>query len=123
VTGVTSSGEKYDIVFDTVGATGFSACRPALNSEGHLLLAAAGLPQILGGVWGSMTSKQRVMAGAARERVEDLRYLEEVVEAGHFKPLIDRSYPLEQIADAHAHVDSGRKRGSVVITMGPASSG
>ncbi|MNY58957.1 hypothetical protein D3C86_1953550 [compost metagenome] len=51
------------------------------------------------------------------ERVENLRYLKDLVESGQYRPLIDRSYPLEQIVDAHAYVETGRKRGSVVIAM------
>jgi NADPH:quinone reductase-like Zn-dependent oxidoreductase len=111
------SGEKYDVIFDTVGSTGYSDCKPALKSDGRLLLCAASLPQILGAGWVSLTSEHRVIAGNTQERVEDLRYLKELVEAGHYRPLIDRRYPLEQIVDAHAHVDTGRKRGSVIIVM------
>ena len=109
--------EKYDIVFDTVGSTSFPACEAALKEDGRLLLCAASLPQILESGWASRGSKKRVVVGNAPERVEDLHYLKELVQKGQFRPLIDRSYPLEQIADAHAYVDAGRKRGSVVITM------
>lgn len=116
------SGERYDVILDTVGSTGYSDCQPALKSEGRLLLVAASLPQILGAGWVSLTSRHRVIAGNARESVEDLRYLKELAEAGHYRPLIDRRYPLEQIVDAHAHVDTGRKRGSVVIIMDPPGS-
>ncbi|MBZ4418127.1 NAD(P)-dependent alcohol dehydrogenase [Myxococcus sp. RHSTA-1-4] len=110
-------GEKYDIIFDTVGSTSFSACESALKEDGRLLLSAAGLPQILASSWASRRGKKGVVSGNATESVEHLRYLKELVEAGQYRPLIDRTYPLERIVDAHAYVDAGRKRGSVVITM------
>jgi NADPH:quinone reductase-like Zn-dependent oxidoreductase len=111
-------GDKYDVIYDTVGATDFAACKPALHDEGRLVLAAGTLPQALGGAWVSMTTRNKVVAGAARVRVEDIRLLKELAEAGQYKPLIDRAFPLEQIVEAHTYVDTGRKRGSVVVTMG-----
>lgn len=110
-------GKQYDLIFDTVGSTAYASCRAALKEEGRLLLCGASLPQMLGSKWDARSSKQKVFAGTASERVENLRYLKDLVEAGRYRPLIDRSYPLEQIAAAHAHVDTGRKRGSVVITL------
>ncbi|MBO9540552.1 NAD(P)-dependent alcohol dehydrogenase [bacterium] len=110
-------GKQYDLIFDTVGSTEYSACHVALKEEGRLLLCGASLPQMLKSNWDAKSSKQKVFAGAASERVENLRYLKELVESGQYRPLIDRSYPLDQIVDAHAYAETGRKRGSVVITM------
>jgi NADPH:quinone reductase-like Zn-dependent oxidoreductase len=59
-----------------------------------------------------------MFAGPAASRAEDLRTLAELAQAGTFKPVIDRSYPFEQLAEAHRYVDRGRKKGNVVITMG-----
>ena len=67
--------------------------------------------------WVSMTSSKKVIAGPAAERVEDLRFPAKLAEAGEFKPVIDRRYPFEQIAEAHSYVDTGRKKGNVVITL------
>ncbi len=117
----TQNGETYDIIVDTVGTAPFSRSHASLNARGRLLLVLAGLPDMLQALWVSMTSRQTVIAGPAAVRVEDLRFLAELAEAGQFKPVIDRCYPFEQIAEAHRHVDTGRKKGNVVITLKPDS--
>jgi NADPH:quinone reductase-like Zn-dependent oxidoreductase len=67
--------------------------------------------------WVAMTSSKKVIAGPATARGEDLRFLARLAEAGEFKPVIDRCYPFEQIAEAHSYVDTGRKKGNVIITL------
>lgn len=61
---------------------------------------------------------KRQIASVAAERVEDLRFLAALAEAGHFTPFVDREYDLADAAQAHAYVATGRKRGNVVLTMG-----
>lgn len=107
----------WDIIVDTVGAADFASCAPVLKEGGRLALVVATLPQLLGALRSRRAGGRRVLAGSANERVEDLLTLRALAEEGHFKPLIDRCYPLDQIAAAHAHVDTHRKRGSVVVTM------
>lgn len=111
------SDTKYDVILDTVGTASFSTCKRILKAKGRLLLIVASLPQMLSIPWVNLTNPQRVMAGPAAERAEDLRFLAELVRTGAFKPVIDRTLPLERIQEAHALVDSGRKRGNVVVTL------
>jgi NADPH:quinone reductase-like Zn-dependent oxidoreductase len=110
-------GERYDLIMDTVGTAPFSRSRGSLNPGGRLLLVLAGLPDALGGLLSSLPTDKKVVAGPAGERVEDLRALADLAEQGKYRPVIDRTYPLERMAEAHVLVDSGRKRGSVVVTV------
>ena len=67
--------------------------------------------------WVSITSRKKIIAGPAAERTEDLRFLAGLAETGAFKPVIDRRYTFEQMAEAHRYVETGRKRGNVVVTL------
>ena len=113
----TENGETYDIIVDTVGTAPFSRSKSSLKERGRLLLVLGGLPDLLLIPWVSMTSSNKVIAGPAAESAEDLRFLAKLAETGEFKPVIDRRYPFEQIAEAHSYVDTGRKKGNVVITL------
>ena len=113
----TTRGETYDIVVDTVGGTSFARCRPVLRDKGRLLAVAAGMPEMLAALWSPLTGSRRVIAGPAAERVEDLPEMAALAETGALKPVIDRRYEFEQMAEAHAYVETGRKRGSVVVSV------
>ena len=114
----TENGVTYDIIVDTAGTAPFSRSKDSLKEGGRLLLVLSRLPDILQMPWVSMTSSKKVIAGPAAWRAEDLRFLAELAQAGAFRPVIDRRYPFEQIAEAHRYVDSGRKKGNVIITLG-----
>jgi NADPH:quinone reductase-like Zn-dependent oxidoreductase len=113
----TENGETYDVIVDTAGTAPFSRSKASLKERGRLLLVLSGLPDMLQIPWVSMTSSKKVIAGPAAWRAEDLRFLAKLAEAGEFRPVIDRRYPFEQIAEAHRYVDTGRKKGNVIITL------
>lgn len=114
----TKNGETYDIIFVAADAMPFSRFKDSLKESGRLLLIVAGLPEILQIPWAALTSHKKVFAGPAPESVQDFLFIKALAEAGAFKPVIDRRYPLERIVEAHAYVDTGHKKGSVVVTVG-----
>jgi NADPH:quinone reductase-like Zn-dependent oxidoreductase len=91
----TQTGETYDVVFESVVKVSDKICKSILKPNGTFLTIK------------SMTS----------EKTEHLNYLKNLIEKDKIKPYIDRSYPLEQIVEAHRYVDTGRKKGNVVITI------
>lgn len=114
----TRSGEKYDIIFDTVGESPFSGSVNSLKEDGiylrsvHLTLSA-----IMGGIWTGLTTGKKVIGGVAQENTEVISFLGKLAESGELKPVIDRRFPLEEIVEAHRYVQTGHKRGSVVISI------
>ncbi len=117
ITDFTKNGENYDVIFDTVGKSSFSGCIRSLKQKGFLILASAGLSQMFQGFWTTMTSSKKVISGVVSEKAEDILFLKGLIEEKRLKPVIDRTYPLEQIADAHRYVEMGHKKGNVVITL------
>jgi len=113
----TRSGETYDLIFDVVGKSSFSGSIRSLKQNGRYLIANPGLSQMVRGRWTSMTSSKKAISGAASGTTEDLIFLKELIEEGKIRSVIDRRYPLEQTAEAHRYVETGHKKGNVVITV------
>jgi len=112
------SGELYDIIFDTVGKSPFSGSIKSLKKNGYYLRIVHMSPgPILRGLWISMTSNKKVIGGVAAGKAEDLIFLNKLIESGQLKPVIDKTYALEQIVEAHRYVEKGHKKGSVIITV------
>lgn len=113
-----ASAGAYDIIVDTVGNAPYRRVQGALAPGGRLLVVLGGLVEMLLDPVRARRHGHRVVAGPAQARVEDLRALAALAESGAYTPLIDAVYPLERIVDAHRRVETGRKRGSVIVTMG-----
>ena len=113
----TKTGQTYDIIFDTVGKTSLSRCRSSLKPKGVYLLTVFDIPQLVQMLWTSMTGSRKVICAIATEKAEDLIFLKELVEAGKITVVIDRRYPFEQTAEAHAYAEKGHKKGNVVISF------
>jgi NADPH:quinone reductase-like Zn-dependent oxidoreductase len=118
----TENGKTYDIIFDTVGKRSFSECKGSLTDKG-IYLATVPTPVImLQALWTAKNGRKKVKFAAAglrpaSEKIKDLVFLTELIEAGKIKPVIDRCYPLEQMGEAHRYVEKGHKKGNVVITV------
>ena len=118
----TQSGRSYDIIFDAVGKSSFSRCKGSLKDGGIYLTTFPSVTGLLHRFWPMMAGKKRASFAAtglrpAKDKVKDLAFIKELVEAGKIKAVIDRTYPLEQIADAHRYVETGHKKGDVVIIV------
>lgn len=116
-TDCTKTGEHYDMIMDTIGALPLSRCGAALRRGGRLLAIRASLLELVTAPFASLFSGKRVIAGPAIARAEDVRLLATLAQRGAYRPFIDRTYPFERAAEAHAYVDSKRKRGNVVLTV------
>ena len=112
----TKNGRSYDIIFDTVGKTTFAQCKNALKNNGYYLSTGLMLAEIKR-PWYAKTTGKNIVGGTAYPDTEGLNFLIELVETGKLKPVIDRCYPLEQMVEAHRYVETGRKRGNVVIMV------
>jgi NADPH:quinone reductase-like Zn-dependent oxidoreductase len=113
----TKSGETWDIIVDTTGTAPFSRSEGSLKEGGRLVLVLGGIGDLLGAPFVAMRGSKRVIAGPVSEPPENLPILADLAAAGEFRPVIDRSFPFAEIVEAHRHVDSGRKRGNVVVVM------
>ena len=113
----TRNGKTYDLIFDIVGATTFDRCLGSLEPKGIFLQNIMGLTDMVRVLWTSIGRGKKVKGGVAMEDPARMRFIAELVTAGTLKPVIDRSYPLERIADAFRYVEQGHKKGNVVVTV------
>ncbi len=111
----TTTGDKWDIILDTVGISSFDRARGALSPKGRFLIVAGDLPALLGTAF----SGGRARGGTAPEKLADMESLVELLTRGHYRPVIDSCFAFEDIAAAHARVETGHKRGNVVVQMKP----
>lgn len=113
---IASRSERYDVIMDNVGNAPWSRVRKVLSPGGRLLCVVATLPQMIAALV-PKTQGKKVICGMVTADAAMLDTLSDLVDAGGYKPVIDRSFPLEDIAKAHAYCDTGRKKGSVVIEV------
>jgi len=111
------SGQVYDLIFDTIGKTSFSRCKKALLENGIYVTTAVNLSLFFQSLLAALVSRRKLIIGIAGQSTEVLEFLKSLVEKGKITPVIDRIYPLEQIVEAHSYVESGHKKGNVVISL------
>lgn len=114
----TQNGQTYDVIFDTAVVTSFAKCRESMAENGRYLLAVFGMRELVQMLWTGVAGGKKVICDLATINKERLNDVKELIEAGEVRAVIDRSFPLEQIAEAHRYVESGQKKGYVVITVG-----
>lgn len=118
----TKTGQTYDIIFDTVAKSSFARCKSALSPNGIYLTTFPAMSVMLRMfITGGLGGKKAVfLASGLRkpsEKKKDLDFLRELIEKGIIKSVIDREYSMEQVTEAHRYVETGHKKGSVIITI------
>jgi NADPH:quinone reductase-like Zn-dependent oxidoreductase len=121
----TRSGQRYDLILQLAGTASPSACRRALTARGRLVLSSGDSPgrvigpigRIIKAVLLSPFVGQTLRPLVAKPSSDDLQFLRELIEAGRVTPVIDRTYPLSESADAIRYLETGRARGKVVISV------
>jgi len=122
-TGYTKSGETYDVIFDTVGKSSFGKSRGSLTKSGIFITTVPDPATLFSPLFRVFTGGKRAKMSATglrkdADKIKDMDILKAMIAEGKLTPVIDRSYPLEQIAMAHEYVEKGHKRGNLVIMVG-----
>lgn len=113
----TRNGRVYDVIMDTAGTAPFARSSASLRDGGRLLLVLGGMRDLLSIPWIALTNSRKVIGGTSKGTQSDLRLLAGLAERGEFTPVIDRRYRFDEIVEAHRYVDTGRKKGNVVVTL------
>jgi NADPH:quinone reductase-like Zn-dependent oxidoreductase len=118
----TQNGHTYDVVFDAVGKSSYSRSRKLLKPGGIYLTTVPSLPILVQMLWTSKSGKTRAAIAftglrKAPAMAKDVAFMGDLTTAGKYIPVIDKQYTLDQASAAHAHVETGRKKGSVVISL------
>jgi NADPH:quinone reductase-like Zn-dependent oxidoreductase len=121
----TKNGETYDVIFDAVGKLSFRRCRHSLNRGGVYVTADLGFMYHvpLAALVTRLVGSRRAKLGFGRYRKEDLGLVKELVDAGKYRPVIDRRYGLDEIVEAVRYVESGQKTGNVVLHVSATAPG
>jgi NADPH:quinone reductase-like Zn-dependent oxidoreductase len=112
----TRTGQTWDLIVDNAGTAPWSRSRGVLADGGRLLLVLGSVPDMLRTPWVAMTSRKRIVPSGPWN-VDDMKLLASLAASGSYRPVIDRTYPLDRIVEAHRYVDAGHKKGNVVIVV------
>jgi NADPH:quinone reductase-like Zn-dependent oxidoreductase len=111
------NGLKYDVIFDIIYKSSFSACIDSLTEKGYYLMANTGPARMLKAFWIEWTTKKKVKFALAAETEPDLSHLASLIAEKKIKPVMDRTYPLEETREAHRYVEQSLKKGNVIISV------
>jgi NADPH:quinone reductase-like Zn-dependent oxidoreductase len=113
----TQNGETYDLILDVLGKSSFSRSKGSLKQKGVYVLTSFKMRDLLDMLRTSVAGSKKVKCVILVAKPEDLVFTKELVETGKLKAVVDKSFALEQTAEAHRYVESGQKKGNVVITV------
>lgn len=109
--------ETYDIIFDTISKSSFAHCKKVLKSNGKYVVTVMTLKNVLLSFITKFWNKKKVIFAMSLNKTEELNFIRTIIEEGKLKTIIDKQFPLEKIQEAHAYVNTGHKKGNVVITV------
>jgi NADPH:quinone reductase-like Zn-dependent oxidoreductase len=112
-----ASPDRYDFIVDILGLSSTAKCKRVLEPKGRLLFVSFKMKQVFQMLVTSMFGGKKVICALFSEKAEDLERVKELIEEGKLKSIVDKTFPLEQAAEAHRYVDGGQKKGAVVITV------
>jgi NADPH:quinone reductase-like Zn-dependent oxidoreductase len=112
-----ANGVRYDVILDAAGTAPFSRIKSSLTKRGRFIPVLGSLSDLVQAPWINATGQQRIISGVIRSQATDLEFLRDLAARGAYRPVIDHRYEFDQIVQAHRHVDTGRKKGSVVVTL------
>jgi NADPH:quinone reductase-like Zn-dependent oxidoreductase len=114
----TTSGEMYDVIFDTAGKSSYKNCKSSLTVNGlYIVTTGAMIKNYILTFWTRLANRKKFIFAMSLEKNEALTFIRELIESGKLRTVIDRIYPLEQIVEAHRYIEKGQKKGNVVITV------
>jgi NADPH:quinone reductase-like Zn-dependent oxidoreductase len=116
----TRNGQIYDVILDTVGKTAISRGMGSLKASGCYLFTTFGLPKLIQILWYRRRTSQKMVIGLLEVKTEELQFIKECIQSEELKSVVDRAYPLEAAAEAHRYVESGEKKGAVVLRVSQA---
>ncbi|MBK7632034.1 MAG: NAD(P)-dependent alcohol dehydrogenase [Ignavibacteriales bacterium] len=111
------SGEKYDVIFDILGRTGFAKCKNSLTENGKYVLISFKVKQLLQMIWTSIFGKKKVICVLSPQKLSDLIIVSKMIEEGKIKSILDKTFPKGQAVEAHKYIEKGNKKGNVVISL------
>jgi NADPH:quinone reductase-like Zn-dependent oxidoreductase len=113
----TTTGESYDIIFDTVGKSSFDHCRKAMKKNGKYISTVMSFKVILQSILTKPGNRKKVIFAMSVNKTGGLNFIRKLIEEGILKTIIERQYSLEELPSAHEYVEKGHKKGNVVISV------
>ena len=112
------SGKKYDVIFDTAGKSSFRHCKSSLTKNGlYMVTTGAIIKNYIFTFWTKLVNRKRFIFAMSVNKTEALKYIKELIELEKLRTVIDRTYTLEQIVEAHKYLEYGNKKGNIAITV------
>ena len=109
--------QPFDAVFSSVDRYAVHSLRPLLKAEGQLALVSAGMKDMLLAPLRSMIWKRKIHTGVAAVSQENMEYFKELIDSGQYRPILEKTYNMDEVAEAHRHAEKGHKKGNIALKL------